>query len=69
MTMTVCYTCRKTNHAYADQCRHCGEPMTGDLPLFGMGGRDYPPFICWKCDYVNDPGATVCSECGGKLGG
>ena len=70
MTYIKCWSCNRITSPYTDYCKHCGKSKREGSeiqPLYGVGGRPLPSYICRRCDFFNDYFAKVCQECGGIL--
>src|SRR5450432_4231360 len=60
--MITCPACGKENEDSAHECRRCRAPLRDDHeahPAHEAMGE-----VCRRCEAFNEPGVTVCTNCG-----
>src|SRR4051794_34481280 len=65
--MITCPACGKENEASAHECRRCRAPLR-DEPVVENAAERFGATpvgdVCRRCEAFNEPGVTVCSNCG-----
>src|SRR5207302_3061977 len=67
--MITCPACGKENEDSATECRRCRAPLHEDAPPAETAEEPAASSssfgeVCRRCEAYNEPGSTVCSNCG-----
>jgi len=62
--MITCPACGKENEDSAVECRRCRAPLREEAAAASSAAFGE---VCRRCEAYNEPGATVCSNCGLQL--
>jgi ribosomal protein L40E len=63
--MVTCPACGKENEDSAYECRRCRAPLREDQPQAeAVGAPQGLGDVCRRCEAYNEPGVTVCTNCG-----
>src|SRR5438270_4681640 len=65
--MVTCPACGKENDDAAYECKRCRAPLREEESPAGAAAAGSMGEVCGRCETFNEPGVTVCTNCGAAL--
>src|SRR5437899_12427148 len=62
--MVTCPACGKENEDSAYECKRCRAPLRQEEPQAEVAASQSLGDVCRRCEAYNEPGVTVCTNCG-----
>ena len=62
--MVTCPACGKENEDSAYECKRCRAPLREEEPQAELAASRSLGDVCRRCEAYNEPGVTVCTNCG-----
>src|SRR5437762_1794172 len=62
--MVTCPACGKENEDSAYECKRCRAPLREEEPQAKLAASQSLGDVCRRCEAYNEPGVTVCTNCG-----